>query len=520
MMNRSLISTILMLLCFFLQALYGSAPLFLPKPQPASVSPDLFSAERAMAHVQGLAQAARVAGSPGMERAVNYLVERLRDCSLDPEIQKASSIKGMLRNVVVRIPGSHPGNALLIVTHVDSVSYGAGDNASGAAVLLEVACSLKSGNQLQNDIVLLFEDGEEEGYLGGYAFAKTDPSISTVRRAIGLDTAAWGPVVLLQTTPGNTDLIRAYAGSVPRPTAFGFFADADWYISQDSSEIQPFYERGIPALEFEDPTAFSWKHSDLDTVDLVKPGSLQQMGEQVLSLARALGDSDLTLSSTSDQSYFTLWGPGVAHYPANWNLVLAILAAIGWAALLVKGIRQRACTMRAIALSMLFLPLTLVGAAVVGIAGNGLFGRLFPNPNPNTGSYLIPASLPFFLTVILIVVSGYLFIWARLLKNLGSLAVSLAGLFFWLLIGFASAAMLRVGSYIFVFPLLTAVIAGFLPSKLKFSGIIPAGIATILLAPNVILAFLGTGMQTLVLVTFLAALNMELWVQAYWKLST
>jgi hypothetical protein len=33
-------------------ALYGSAPLFLPQPKPASVEADQFSAERAMQHVK------------------------------------------------------------------------------------------------------------------------------------------------------------------------------------------------------------------------------------------------------------------------------------------------------------------------------------------------------------------------------------------------------------------------------------------------------------------------------------
>jgi hypothetical protein len=329
-MRQSWLSRGFLAVILLLAALYGSAPLFLPSPAVASVPPDQFSAGRAMRYVSILAQIKRVAGTPGMEQTASYLVEALRACHLEPEIQVASASVGLLRNVVVRLEGSQPGNALLILSHPDSVSYGAGDNASGVAVLLETACALKAGQPLKNDIILLFDDGEEAGYLGGFAFAKSHPWMMEVRRVIGLDTAAWGPVVLLQTTPGNADLIRMYASSVRNPTAFGFFATADWSISQDTSEIQPFYEQSIPGMALEDPTAFNGKHSEADTVEKVKEGSLQQMGEQVLALARSLGEADLIQSSSSDYSYFTLWKIGVVNYPANWNIPLAIFSTLAW----------------------------------------------------------------------------------------------------------------------------------------------------------------------------------------------
>ncbi len=367
---------------FLLAVLYGSAPLFIPSPAPASAPTDQFSAGRAMRHVRALAQTKRVAGTPGMEQTAGYLVEALKACHLEPEIQVASSSVGLLRNVVVRLEGKQPGNALLILSHPDSVAYGAGDNASGAAVLLETACALKAGQPLKNDIILLFDDGEEAGYLGGFAFAKSHPWMMEVRRVIGLDTAAWGPVVLLQTTPGNAGFIRAYASSVRNPTAFGFFAAADWTISQDTSEIQPFYEQGIPGMALEDPTAFYGKHSEADALERVKEGSLQQMGEQVLALARSLGEADLLHSSTSDHCFFTLWKIGVVHYPANWNIALAILASLGLAALVVKGIRQKTFSVRSFFLAVLFLLLALVGAAVIGVMTTKIFGSFIPISTP------------------------------------------------------------------------------------------------------------------------------------------
>jgi hypothetical protein len=510
-MKRILVSGMLLTTSFLLLALYGSAPLIIPEPAPTSIPMDQFSAERAMQHVQVLAQSPRVVGSEGMEQAVGYVTNVLQTCGYDPDIQEATSPKGVLRNVIARIPGRQPSNTILILSHLDSISYGAGDNASGAAVLLEAACALKAGAPLQKNVILLFEDGEEAGYLGGYAFAASNESLSSIQYVIGLDTAAWGPVILLQTTPDNAELVEAYARSVKLPAAFGFFADADWAISADSSEIQPFYERDIPGLELEDPTAFIGKHSTADTVEMVKPGSLQQMGDQALSLTRLLGDVDPTETSSARLSYFALWGLGLVHYPATWNLAFVLLSAIGLGVLIRRDIRQKVMAERGITHAAVFLLLSFIGAGGLGVIGSYMFSKLFPNSNPNIGSYLLPASLPFFVAVLTLIVLAYLTLRATLVKHFSSPAVQSAGLILWTLIALLVAVLLPVGSYLLAIPLSIAVLVGFFPADWKVLRILPAAATTVLSTPNVILAFLGTGMETLVLVALLLVLAMELW---------
>jgi hypothetical protein len=508
--NTVLIAIAIVALSF--SALYGVVPLFLPKPSPVTAPADQFSADRAMAHVQNLSQYKRLAGSPGMEQATNYLVQTLRSCQLEPEIQDASSTEGILHNVIVRLPGAHPGDAFLIVTHVDSVSYGAGDNASGTAVLLETACNLQAGEPLSNDLILLFEDGEELGYLGGYAFVQSDPSLSSIRRVIGLDTAAWGPVVLLQTTPGNSDFIHAYAASVQNPIAFSFYADTDWTLSHDDSEIQPFFEQGIPGLDLEDPTAFAGKHSDEDTLDKVKPGSLQQMGDQVLSLSRQLGNSNLTSSSTINLSYFTLRGIGLVNYPTYLNILMIVLAGLGLIALTIQEIRQKSSSLRNLTISFVSSSLVVALAAVIGVVISMLFSKIFPNPNPNTGSYLVPASLPFFLVSLAIVTAVCLVLENILVKSRGRSAAILGGLYLWFLFAVVFSVLLPVGGYLFPIPLIIAVFVKLLPAKFSWAGVFPAMVAIVLFAPNLVLAYLGTGLQVLVIITTLLAMNVELWV--------
>jgi hypothetical protein len=508
------IRLILVVACILASSTYGVASLFLPTPVASTAPADQFSAGRAMQHVQALAQIRRVVGTPGMDQAVIYVTNALRACHLEPEIQSAFSPKGTLRNVVVRLAGTQAGNAILVVSHLDSISYGAGDNASGAAVLLEAACSLPAGEPLKNDLIILFEDGEEQGYLGGYAFAQSDPAMNTIRRVIGLDTAAWGPVVLLQTTPGNADLIRAYASSVSYPAAFGFYADADWTISQDDSEIQPFYERGIAGLEMEDPTAFTGKHTDDDTIQAVKAGSIQQMGDQLLALTRYLADSPLANSASIKLSYFSLWGIGVIHYPAVLNIVFAALSIAGLVFLASKQLGHKGGTGRSYLISIGILFLALLGSVLVGLIGTLLFSRLFPNPNPNTGSYLLPASLPYFLGVLLITGIGYLLLRSILAGRHGLPALRFAGLSTWGLLAIVTTILLPVGSYTFSIPLVIAMLISLIAAKYKLLGIIPAVLATMLITPNLTLAFISTGMETLALVALMLTMLIELWAGA------
>ncbi len=144
----TLIKAALLIAFLLLLTVYGAAPLSLPEPVPETSSLARFSGEQAMSHVRVLAQTPRVVGSTEMGLTANYLVETLHSYGLKPEIQESSSAKGSLRNVAVRIPGRDSSRALLILTHSDSVSFGAGDNASGVAVLLETARALQAGTRL------------------------------------------------------------------------------------------------------------------------------------------------------------------------------------------------------------------------------------------------------------------------------------------------------------------------------------------------------------------------------------
>jgi Zn-dependent M28 family amino/carboxypeptidase len=110
-------------------------------------------------------------------------------------------------NVVGRLRGTGGGKeSLLYLGHWDHlgicrppaqhdrVCNGAVDNASGIAVMLEIARALAAGPKLDRDVLFLATTGEELGLLGAQHFAaRPAVPLKTIVAAINLDTVAIAP---------------------------------------------------------------------------------------------------------------------------------------------------------------------------------------------------------------------------------------------------------------------------------------------------------------------------------------
>ncbi|MBA4045349.1 MAG: peptidase M28 [Erythrobacter sp.] len=110
-------------------------------------------------------------------------------------------------NLVGMIPGTAPGSgAVLLLAHwdhlgecgatgaADRICNGAVDNASGLAVMLELARQLKSGPPLERDIYVLATTAEEAGLLGARAFVRDPPlPLGGIVAAFNFDMLALAP---------------------------------------------------------------------------------------------------------------------------------------------------------------------------------------------------------------------------------------------------------------------------------------------------------------------------------------
>ena len=110
-------------------------------------------------------------------------------------------------NVIGRLPGrTAPGEALFFLAHwdhlglcrppgaVDRICNGAVDNASGIAMLVEVARRLARGPRPPRSIYFIATTGEELGLLGAKALVAAPPvPLDKVAAAFNFDTVAIGP---------------------------------------------------------------------------------------------------------------------------------------------------------------------------------------------------------------------------------------------------------------------------------------------------------------------------------------
>lgn len=205
---------------------------------------------------------------------------------------------GTLHNVVSILPGQDPAHQheiIVIGAHRDHFGRqggllfaGADDNASGTAVLLEVARVLAAPpTRLKRSIVLVSFSGEEQGLLGSkfYVTQPVVPLPSTVAM-INVDHAGVGNGKL---TIGVTGLEKAVVqqagqtvGLMDYIDLFGFFPGGDHV---------PFKEAGVPTVTIVSGGVHPHFHQPTDTVDTLNPDILSAAARYVLALAWQLADA-------------------------------------------------------------------------------------------------------------------------------------------------------------------------------------------------------------------------------------
>src|SRR6266496_2612630 len=117
-----------------------------PRAVPATAPDTAFSAERAMRHVEQIAQRPHPMGTADHDRVRDYIVAQLTALGLRPQIQTATAVgtryqvAGRVQNILAWVPGSDAkGKAVLLMVHYDGVGAGpaASDDGAGCGALLE-----------------------------------------------------------------------------------------------------------------------------------------------------------------------------------------------------------------------------------------------------------------------------------------------------------------------------------------------------------------------------------------------
>jgi len=167
------------------------------------------------------------------------------------------------QNVIGMIPGSVPGSgAVLLLGHwdhlgecgppeaSDRICNGAADNASGVAMMLELARRLREGPPPGRDIYVLATSAEEAGLLGARAFVRNSPvPLQNIVAAFNFDMMAVAPAgsPLGFIGRGQTPLDQVILDEVARAgRVIGDQALADSFLArQDGWAL---LQKGVPTV--------------------------------------------------------------------------------------------------------------------------------------------------------------------------------------------------------------------------------------------------------------------------------
>lgn len=169
----------------------------LPAQEALATLPAKFRPAALSRHVEILSSPqmqGRGLGSRGLDRAADYIQERMEEAGLQPVAGETrqrfpavtvQSGEVELVNVLGMIPGSDPalaGAPVVVGAHYDHLGIeegerfpGADDNASGVSAMLEVAASLRRGFTPARPILFVAFSGEEAGLLGSTHFVNNPP---------------------------------------------------------------------------------------------------------------------------------------------------------------------------------------------------------------------------------------------------------------------------------------------------------------------------------------------------------
>ncbi len=318
-----------------------------PSRAPLARLPAVFDGAAMAAHVQWLAHPVREGrglGTAGLEASGRYVAEALRAIGVKPaksgappgtpavmtpganledyfqdfEFTPIGAQKPVkARNVIGVLPGANPAfanEAVIVSAHYDhlgrsgpgvrvgevgQVHPGADDNASGVAVLLELARTLAAAGAPPRTIVFVAFSAEESGLQGSKYYVANPIPVprAGIRSVLNLDTVGRlgnGEVTALATGTASEwqHVFRGITFSTGIPTR-------SIPGASQSSDQQSFIDRGIPGVQL-----FTGAHLDYhrvtDTADKVDVAGLVKVAtvarEAIDYLAQRPGALSVTIS--------------------------------------------------------------------------------------------------------------------------------------------------------------------------------------------------------------------------------
>jgi hypothetical protein len=271
------------------------------------------SADELRRHVEVLADdtfEGREAGSRGGRAAGHYLGREFQKHRLSGGAAPRSyyqPFSGQYQNILALLEGSHPRlkrELIVVGAHYDHVGYGneqnsygptgyihngADDNASGVAVLLELAEAFsRLEPRPQRSILFALWDGEEKGLLGSeHWVAQPTWPLNQVRAALNLDMVGRLRGDQMEVYGARTGFgLRRLVSMNNAATNLRF--DFSWTMREDSDHFS-FYKRGVPVLMFHTGLHGDY-HRPSDDLEKVNIAGMQRVAQMLFGVIGELAN--------------------------------------------------------------------------------------------------------------------------------------------------------------------------------------------------------------------------------------
>ena len=365
----------------------GLSVLILPSPAPTTADPTTFSAERAMASINRLADEPHsVLRREAHDRARDDVVGMFTDLGYTPTVhsdplfdfsipedketfdmlsteQQAAVKDATADTIVVDVPGKSE-RTMALMAHYDSAtvegtendeqsyssgtSHGAADDGYGVAAIIETLRAIKAeGRQPENSLKIVITDGEEIGLVGARNEMRHHRAdYDTVDLFLNLEARGMsGPAFMFETSPNNSAVAGYFLSHVEQP-ATGSLLPSLYARMPNTTDMAALIPEGFTVLNIAAIGEADHYHHATDAPRYVDHSTLQHYGDQVLGLTRAwaFDGQAPTLTASGDLHFFQLWRGMTVHYPAAVGTglgCLAIIAAIGAVAVRARSLRWK-----------------------------------------------------------------------------------------------------------------------------------------------------------------------------------
>ena len=365
----------------------GLSVLILPSPAPTTASPTAFSAERAMASINRLADEPHsVLRREAHDRARDDVIGMFTDLGYTPTVhsdpmfdlsdpadkrifdglsaeQQATLKDTPTDTIVVDVPGKSE-RTMALMAHYDSAtveadenghqqitdgtSLGAADDGYGVAAIVETLRALKAeGRQPENSLKIVITDAEEIGLVGARNEMRHHRAdYENVDLVLNLEARGTsGPALMFETSPNNSAVAGYFLSHVEQP-ATGSLLPSLYARMPNTTDMAALIPEGFTVLNIAAIGEAEHYHHATDAPRYVDHSTLQHYGDQVLGLTRAwaFDGQAPTLTADGDLHFFQLWRGMTVHYPAAVGTglgCLAIIAAIGAVAVRARSLRWK-----------------------------------------------------------------------------------------------------------------------------------------------------------------------------------